>query len=436
MKTIYKNPKSAILSFLFLLIFTSVKSQQWQNVSPAGYNYFSTASFINDKEGWIVARKGNWDSYELLHTSDGAITFTSIYLLPDTLETWNLQMVDSLNGFARIDSNPGTGRYLWSTHDGGYSWNDITDTSMFILHESRGTFFRDKYTGFLGGANSIFKTTDGGITWDKMNTPAIIDSTSSNSYSPYKIFFYNDFYGWATCSLLWDNGFVLKTTDGGQNWTVCKPITGNLTNIHFADSLNGGATGGDWFHKIVMLTEDNFDTISYFNNLWTQLPDAIYYQTNSTLWISGWPAIIYKSTDGGASFFEYDTTYASDDQTDWLHDFQFFDSTGYAFAYTFILKLVDTLHTSVNSPIAINDLHVIPNPARNTCLVSLVSESAGNANVSLYSVEGILALSEQKYLNSGKNEIVLDISKLVPGMYVLKIKSKSNIYTSRLIKQP
>lgn len=442
MKTIYKNPKSVILTLLFLLIFTSVKSQQWQNVSPAGYNYFSTASFINDKEGWICARYGEWPNLytDLVHTDDAAQSFQAVYSFPDNYLAWSLQMVDSVNGYSFVEDRSTSDMYFWKTTDAGISWIDITDSSMFKpngpFYSSLGYFFIDKNNGFAGGFNSIFKTTDGGLSWNKMNTPIIIDTVSSNSYIPNKIFFINEIYGWAACSLLWDNGFVLKTTDGGQNWITCKPITGNLTNIHFADSLHGGTTGGDWFYPVVMLTEDNFDTISYFATFWPQFPDAIYYQNNSTLWISGWPAVIYKSTDGGATFDEYDTTYVSDDATDWLHDFQFFDSTGYAFAYSFILKLVDTLHTSVNSPVAINDLHVIPNPAQNTCTVSLVSESAGNAHVSLYSVEGILALSEEKYLNSGKNELVLDISKLVPGMYVLKINNKSHIYTSRLIKQP
>jgi photosystem II stability/assembly factor-like uncharacterized protein len=444
MKTIYKNPKTAILTFLFLLIFASVKSQQWQNVSPAGYNYFSTASFINDKEGWICARYGEWPNFytDLVHTDDAALSFQPVYSFPDNYLAWSLQMVDSVNGYSFVEDRSTSDIYFWKTTDAGISWIDITDSSMFKpngpFYSSLGYFFVDKNNGFAGGFNSIFKTTDGGLSWIKMNTPTIIDTVSSNSYIPNKIFFFDELYGWAACSLLWDAGFVLKTTDGGQNWITCKPITGNLTNIHFTDSLHGGTTGGDLLYsRIALFTDDNFDTIShYYLNNFPQLPDAIYFQNASTIWMSGWPAVIYKSTDGGESFVEYDTTYATDDQTDWLHDFQFFDSTGYAFAYSFILKIVDTLHTSVNSPVAIQELNIIPNPARSTCIVSFVSESGGKANINLYTVEGILALSEEKYFNSGKNELVLDISKLAPGMYVLKINNKSHIYTSRLIKQP
>jgi len=444
MKTIYKNPKSAILTIFFILIFTSVNSQQWQNVSPAGYNYFSTAYFINDKEGWVCARYGEWPDFhtDLVHTIDGTASFQPVFTFPNDFLAWSLQMVDSVNGYSFVEERSTTEMFFWKTNDGGHSWIDITDSSMFKsdvpFYSSLGYFFVNKNNGFAGGLNSIYKTTDGGLSWNKMNTPTIIDTVSSNAYIPNNFFFYDEFYGWAACSLLWDAGFVLKTRDGGQNWIACKPITGNLTNIHFTDSLHGGTTGGDLLYsRIALFTDDNFDTISHFYiNNFPQLPDAVYFQNASTIWMSGWPAVIYKSTDGGASFVEYDTTYATDDLTDWLHDFQFFDSTGYAFSYSFILKIIDTLHTSINAPVAINELQVIPNPARNTCTVSLMSESAGKADIRLYSVEGILALSEEKYLKSGKNELLLDISKLLPGMYVLKINNKSNIYTSRIIKQP
>jgi hypothetical protein len=32
------------------------RAQTWEKVNPAGYDYFISASFINDKEGWICSR--------------------------------------------------------------------------------------------------------------------------------------------------------------------------------------------------------------------------------------------------------------------------------------------------------------------------------------------------------------------------------------------
>jgi hypothetical protein len=435
--------KPLLSIILLILIFNSVIiAQKWQNVSPAGYNYFSTASFINDKEGWICARYGEWPDMhaDLVHTTDGAASFHAVYTYPDNYLVWSLQMIDSVNGYSFVEDRSTAEFYFWKTNDGGLSWIDITDSSMFKpegpFYSSLSCFFLDEHTGFAGGLNSIYRTSDGGLNWEKMITPTFNDSVSFNGYKPNKIFFYNELYGWAACSLIMDNGFVLKTTNGGQNWEVCEPITGDLYNIHFADSLHGGTSGGSWDYGIVMLTDNNFDTLShYYENEWLQLPDAIYYQNATTIWMSGYPAVIYKSTDGGASFIEYDTTYATNNQTEWLHDFQFFDSTGYAFAYSFILKMVDTLHTSVNPLVQINNIRITPNPAKNNCSISLVSESADNSLVQLYSVDGVLVLNTERYLHMGKNELLLDISNLKPGMYIIKISNNSNTYLSRLIKQ-
>jgi len=436
--------KKSLVSLISLFSFFIAHAQQWQNASPAGYNYFSAASFINDKEGWVFARYGEWpnDHCDLVHTTNGAISFTPIFSFPDTSKCFFLQMVDPLNGFARIDLDwPSNEKYLWATYDGGNTWLDISDTSLMNpgnpLYGSYSYCFLDKNTGFVGATNSIYKTSDGGFSWVRTVTPTFIDSTSSNVYKPNKLFFYNEKYGWAACSMMTDAGFVLKTTDGGENWTACKPITGDLYNIHFADSLHGGTTGGSWFYADIMLTEDNFDTIShYYLNQWAQLPDAIYYQNDTTIWMSGWPAVIYKSTDGGTSFIEYDTSFATDNQTDWIHEFQFFDSTGYAFANSFLLKMVDTLNTSVNPLIKVKDLLVVPNPVKNICDVTLFSQCSAGSLIEIYSYNGILIHRTEKYLNTGKNVLTFDLSDLKAGIYLLRICNSSGKYSAKLIKQP
>lgn len=435
--------KKTLIFLLLLFLFSSSNAQKWVNVSPSGYNYFSAASFINDKEGWVCARYGEWpnDHCDLVHTTNRAITFTPIFSFPDSSKCFFLQMVDSLNGFARIDLDwPSNEKYLWATYDGGNNWLNISDTSLMKpgnpLYGSYSYYFLDKNTGFVGATNSIYKTSDGGLSWVKTVSPAFIDSAYSNIYKPNKLFFYNENYGWAACSMMMDAGFVLKTTDGGQNWTACEPITGDLSNIHFADSLNGGTTGGDWYYRYVILTENNFDTISHFyQNNFPQLPDAIYLQNASTIWISGWPAVIYKSTDGGASFVEYDTTYATDNQTDWLHDFQFFDSTGYAFAYSFILKMVDTLHTSAHPIVEVKDLIIAPNPVKNECYVTLYAQCSASSIIEIYSNDGTLIHETVKYLNTGKNELTFDLSKLKAGIYLLRICNTCEKYSAKLIKQ-
>ena len=252
------------------------------------------------------------------------------------------------------------------------------------------------------------------------------------------MFFIDDRHGWAACSLFYDLGFILKTTDGGLNWTACNPIVSDLYNIHFTDSLHGGAVGGSWFYSYVLLTENNFDTLSYlYRNEWNQLPSGIYYQNDSTIWMSGYPAVIYKSTNGGATFIEYDTSYASEDQTDWIHDFQFFGNTGYAYSYSFLLKMVDTLNTSINDPGIIHkDIQIFPNPVSEKLKVSISLPKPEITTLEIVSIEGKSIQKMVKYLHEGNNDLFLNVENMKTGIYLLKIKSTSGNYCLKFIKQP
>ena len=436
--------KSTILSLVLLSIVTTISAQQWQNATHTGYTYFSSGSFINKNEGWILARNPSppQNNYFLLHTIDGAHSFEPIFTFPENLVCWHLQMVDSLTGFAKIENIAGYGDYFWKTTDGGYNWQDITDTTLFNkygpLRGCNGFYFVNKDTGCFGGENSSYRTQDGGINWLKMNTPTIIDTNSSNNYKVNSMFFVDDKFGWAACSLLIDAGFVLKTTDGGINWTTCDPITGDLYNIHFADSLHGGTVGGSWYYSFVILTNNNFDTISHFYmNEWNQLPSSIYYQNDSTIWMSGFPAIIYRSTNGGDLFVEYDTTYATDLMTADIHDFQFFGNTGYAFSYSFLLKYNDTLNSAIPEPVIIKtDILISPNPLTDIGKITVSMEKPDVSDIEIYSSNGMLVQRSAKQLHAGKNEVLLDVKNLDPGLYLIILKTSSCKYSVKFIKQP
>jgi photosystem II stability/assembly factor-like uncharacterized protein len=436
-----------LVSFILLSFIPSVKSQQWQNVSPDPHNLISTGSFINENEGWLFTQSAYTNNYILLHTINGAKTFDSIYSTPFNRVCWRLQMMDSLNGFAKFQSIAGSGDNFLRTNDGGHSWMDITDTSLFNvggpLFTCEGFYFINKLKGFFGGDNCIYKTEDGGLSWLKMNTPTFIDSTSSN-YRINSIFFLNNKFGWATCSLFLDLGIGMKTIDGGENWTVCTPVTGNLYGVHFSDSLKGGMVGGDSFGfafwPIVLGTNDNFNSISYdYSNSsippWDQFPLAIRYQNDSTIWISGFPALLNKSINNGLTFMDYDSAFASNINA-LIFDIQFFGTTGYSIGNTFLLKLVDTLNTAVHySRTIVNDIRVSPNPASEILKVNVGAAKGGLTAIEIYSMDGRRVDRSENYLYTGQNEISLDVKKLNPGIYILSMNHSSGNFKVKFIKQ-
>lgn len=77
----------------------------------------------------------------------------------------------------------------------------------------RNAYFFDQNTGIVVGTyGSIFRTTNGGITFDSTNNPAPFNTTFTG------ISFINNLTGYVVCGLA--NYRLMKTTDGGMNWTA------------------------------------------------------------------------------------------------------------------------------------------------------------------------------------------------------------------------
>lgn len=73
-------------------------------------------------------------------------------------------------------------------------------------------YFFDQNTGIvIGSFGSIFRTTNGGVTFDSTNNPAPTNTTFRG------ISFINNLTGYVVCGLT--NYRLMKTTDGGMNWT-------------------------------------------------------------------------------------------------------------------------------------------------------------------------------------------------------------------------
>lgn len=128
-------------------------------------------------------------------------------------------------------------------------WNRIqspTDDFLRTLH------FADSLRGWVGGdSGSIFYTSDGGLNWVQQQTNTI------NKIM--RLFFLDDNRAWALAwddELAYDNLFygteILKTTDGGLNWSVEQFRQEDifLRGIYFLDTLKGFAGGEPerWFY--------------------------------------------------------------------------------------------------------------------------------------------------------------------------------------------
>ena len=94
----------------------------------------------------------------------------------------------------------------------------------------------------VGYNGDIFKTSDSGVTWQKLNSGTILHLHS--------VFFLNEYVGFASSQAMGDcldadcdkGSVLLKTTDGGETWAkTFFPDYSRILSLKFFNTLNGVA---------------------------------------------------------------------------------------------------------------------------------------------------------------------------------------------------
>lgn len=146
-------------------------------------------------------------------------------------------------------------KHFWVIPSGGLLFRFGPDRNEFISRDFIGGLFSGLY--FLANETngwavtkdaSIFRTNDGGLTWQRSPLPTSGELSS--------VFFIDEKRGWVISA----NGSILSTLDGGTTWSQ-KPSSGissKLNSINFlSDAQHGWIAGND---GLILSTEDGGDT--------------------------------------------------------------------------------------------------------------------------------------------------------------------------------
>jgi flagellar hook assembly protein FlgD len=76
---------------------------------------------------------------------------------------------------------------------------------------------------------------------------------------------------------------------------------------------------------------------------------------------------------------------------------------------------------------------VYPNPAGSTLYVEVKKENDGDVHISLYDISGKLVIDEHKQSRKGVEKISVNTSKLVPGLYSIKVVSGKENYQQTVV---
>ncbi|MBN2497336.1 MAG: hypothetical protein JXR96_22285 [Deltaproteobacteria bacterium] len=119
-----------------------------------------------------------------------------------------------------------------ASDNGGESFRDISASLSGIMLTPTCVFFVDAEYGFLVIGNKLFRTSDGGETWEEFQLP---DAAAA-------IHFHDRSNGLA----VGEAGAIWSSADGGQGWSVVSSQASvSLTSIFFVDRQHGYITGND-----------------------------------------------------------------------------------------------------------------------------------------------------------------------------------------------
>ncbi len=399
-----KGMKKSTLVFLFLFLFVGEAYSQsgWVQQNSGVTSILRATFFLNVNTGFAV---GN----SKLRTTNGGLNWVPIIIPYDS---YDIQFVDSSIGYIVGFFKPVT---LQKSTNGGVNWTTVTFPLVPGWPYFSMKFFNSN-TGFINTS----KTTNGGLNW----------ANTYPSQTMHSICFLNENTGWE-CN---NYGTVIKTTDGGTNWTYINVGSGiGLQSIFFINENTGWAVSSS--SRVYKSTNGGINWTMIYNQGLCGL-NTLYFVNEQTGWIAGCEGAINKTTNGGMNW-----TLQSLGSTTYLYDMQFVNEfTGWAVgANGKILKTTTGGLTFINVISAEIPNHFslsqnYPNPFNPNTKIKFQISELSQAKLIVYDVLGKeIAALVNEHLNAGAYEVDWDASNYPSGVYLYKLQTEVFTETKKMV---
>ena len=431
--------------FVSLTVMSYAQPSWTLQSNPLGDSALGKIQFVSPTEGWISQSYGH-----LLHTTNAGSSWTAVTPFPNDTVTC---MTDPANSMWWVNQTHGWkinwfgtgfgdahGAVVQKTTDGGATWQKK------VLSSAAGDMgfqiqFVDENVGWASIYNpsatpitlTTLQTTDGGNTWDTVGTGGIFYFVDANN-------------GWAI-----GPPKIYHTTNGGGHWTpqYVDSTPGQFLAIQFTD-LNNGWVVGDT-NKILKTTDGGVNWTAITNTGISHAFNSkgLFFLNANVGWIgskiqympiSGDVGINLSTTNGGSTWTTSSFTGTENSDNAWSIFFVdantgWFTSDGGEIGHTTNGSSTGVRGAAENqTPISFSLQQNYPNPFNPTTVIRYQVAKAGIVRLKVYDVLGReVATLVNDVKPAGSYTASFHAAAVPSGVYFYRLQSASFTDTKRLV---
>lgn len=423
-----------MLRYLLIVFFVIGNLPQflWGQLKPIAIEgqekyYFNDVFFLDETVGFLSGSDGTTGNSQglILKTIDGGETWTKSFIEESYSSIFSVYFLNETLGYLGAEAES-----IYKTTDGGNNFVRLNTANVPFSMDFMDIHFFDESQGILLGAANIYKTYDGGES---------IQNVRQDGRIWEKIQFVNQETAFALGYKLTTSGFhdptkdniFVKTTNKGDTWeVVVDSLDYNLRSFHFLDESNGFACSYD--EKIYKSTNAGqtwelassspdecslalFD-ITFFN-------EEVGYAVGGSTYCQDKSAVLWETRDGGENW----NRILIEDEFYFRKITRISDNTGLIMSWFGEVYLINTDEITTVKALEAKPsiaLQLSPNPFQNDFQLQFELQKPSVANIELYNIEG----QRQNILSKKRLEAGLQSFEIKPSF-----SSTSNIYFIEVI---
>ena len=215
-------------------------------------------------------------------------------------ENWNIlniqRQAGPINYLSQSNFYIFGGDIIYRSIDNGENWNVQVSPVNLIPDHKTYSFVDSAFGWALRNAASIYKTTNGGITWNVLNIP-------NNFFRVNGICFINRFVGWISGEQNGAIHTIMKSTNGGINWTIISSPMYEPEQILMVNDNRGfyipiSSSAGD---RIGYTTNGGYNWS--YQNIGNGMPvSKLYFLDSLRGWANGLVDYVSYTSNGGVNW--------------------------------------------------------------------------------------------------------------------------------------